>query len=252
MHHRLTLGSLLLAGLALAACGAEPPLSAGNDMYTQQRLELTREIAGEAHYIRNYLGKGEFSEAVLAAMATVPRHEFVPPNLRHQAYANHPLPIGQGQTISQPFIVAAMTDLLGCGVGDKVLEIGTGSGYQAAVLAEIVGHVYTIEIVPELGDGARDRLQRLGYTNVTVRVGDGYAGWPEEAPFDAIIVTAAAPDVPQPLIDQLKPGGRLVIPVGAQYDAQSLYVVTKDARGVINRRKALDVRFVPLTRKPLN
>jgi protein-L-isoaspartate(D-aspartate) O-methyltransferase len=216
-------------------------------MYTQQRLELVREIAGEAHYIQNYLGKGEFSEVLLAAMAEVPRHEFVPPNLRHQAYANHPLPIGQGQTISQPFIVAAMTELLGCGPGDKVLEIGTGSGYQAAVLAGIVGHVYTIEIVPELGESARDRLQRLGYGNVTVRVGDGYAGWAEQAPFDGIMVTAAAPDVPKPLVDQLKPGGRLVIPVGGPWLGQDLLVVEKQRDGSVTQRNVLPVAFVPLT-----
>jgi len=216
-------------------------------MYTQQRLELTREIAGEAHYIRSYLGKGEFSEAVLSAMATVPRHEFVPADLQRQAYANHPLPIGLGQTISQPFIVAAMTDLLGCRPGDRVLEIGTGSGYQAAVLAEIVGHVYTIEIVPELGESARERLQRLGYSNVTVRVGDGYAGWPEHAPFDGIIVTAAAPDIPQPLVDQLRPGGKLVIPVGGPWLGQDLLVVEKQTDGSVTQRNVLPVAFVPLT-----
>jgi protein-L-isoaspartate(D-aspartate) O-methyltransferase len=216
-------------------------------MFVQERLELTREIAGEARYIESYLGKGKFSEAVLTAMATVPRHEFVPPNLRHQAYANHPLPIGQGQTISQPFIVAAMTELLRCGPGDKVLEVGTGSGYQAAVLAELVGHVYTIEIVPELGQTARERLERLGYANVTVRVGDGYAGWPEHAPFDGIMVTAAAPDVPRPLVDQLKPGGRLVVPVGGAWLGQDLLVVEKQADGSVTQRNVLPVAFVPLT-----
>jgi protein-L-isoaspartate(D-aspartate) O-methyltransferase len=177
----------------------------------------------------------------------VPRHEFVPERLRRQAYANRPLPIGYGQTISQPYIVALMTDLVEPGADDRVLEIGTGSGYQAAVLATLVGEVYTIEIIEPLGLAARARLERLGYDNVEVRLGDGYYGWPERAPFDAIVVTAAASHVPPPLIQQLKPGGRMVIPVGSRFLVQQLVLVTKDADGRVTTRQLLPVRFVPLT-----
>jgi protein-L-isoaspartate(D-aspartate) O-methyltransferase len=184
---------------------------------------------------------------VTAAEARVPRHGRDAADLRRHAYDNRPLPIGQGQTISQPYIVALMTDLLECGRDAKVLEVGTGSGYQAAVLAEVVGHVYTIEIVPELGEGARGTLERLGYGNVTVRVGDGYLGWPEHAPFDGIIVTAAPSEVPPPLIEQLRPGGRIVIPVGEPWSGQNLIVLEKQPDGSIRRRNVLPVAFVPLT-----
>jgi protein-L-isoaspartate(D-aspartate) O-methyltransferase len=180
----------------------------------------------------------------------VPRHRFVPPAQAPLAYENRPLPIGEGQTISQPFVVALMTGLLDPAPDDIVLEVGTGSGYQAAVLAEIVRTVHTIEIVEPLGMRARQRLQELGYQNVEVRIGDGYRGWPEAAPFDAIVVTAAAPEIPQPLVDQLKPGGRMVIPVGRAGGAQQLLVVDKRPDGAITITRTLPVRFVPFTRQP--
>jgi protein-L-isoaspartate(D-aspartate) O-methyltransferase len=180
-------------------------------------------------------------------MARVQRHEFVPPSLRAQAYENRPLPIGEGQTISQPYIVALMTDLLDPNEDDVVLEIGTGSGYQAAVLAELVKKVYTIEIVEPLGKEVRERLERLGYDNIETRIGDGYHGWPEHAPFDAIIVTAATPEVPPPLIEQLKPGGVLVLPIGGGFASEQLTMIEKTEDGEIERRGVLPVRFVPLT-----
>jgi protein-L-isoaspartate(D-aspartate) O-methyltransferase len=182
----------------------------------------------------------------LAAMRTVPRHLFVPPQLAGDAYADHPLPIGHGQTISQPYIVAFMTEALGLRGGETVLEVGTGSGYQAAVLAGIAARVYTIEIVAPLAEESRERLARLGYGNVEVRAGDGYQGWPEKAPFDAVMVTAAAPRVPEPLKEQLKDGGRLVIPVGDAY--QELIVLTRRGDRYTEER-VLPVRFVPMTGK---
>ena len=203
---------------------------------------LTRETAGET-------GRASLDARVLAAMNHVPRHRFVPEDQQPYAYANRPLPIGNGQTISQPFIVALMTDLLDLKASDRVLEIGTGCGYQAAVLGELAREVYTIEIVAPLAQEAAARLAELGYRNVTARSGDGYRGWPEHAPFDAIIVTAAAPDVPPALIAQLKPGGKLVIPVGAQWSGQELLVIEKDLKGKTTTRNALAVRFVPLTRE---
>lgn len=184
-------------------------------------------------------------ERVLAAMKTVPRHEFVPESLRSRAYGNHPLPIGHGQTISQPYIVAFMTEQLQPQPTDRVLEIGTGSGYQAAVLAKLVAQVYTIEIVEPLARRAEADLQRLGFKNVKVRAGDGYQGWPEAAPFDAVIVTCAPEHIPQPLVDQLKEGGRMIIPVGPSHD-QSLYMLEKK-EGKISRKAVLPVRFVPMT-----
>jgi protein-L-isoaspartate(D-aspartate) O-methyltransferase len=186
---------------------------------------------------------------VLAAMGRVPRHLFVPAALRFRAYADHPLPIGNGQTISQPYIVALMTQLAEVEPDDLVLEIGTGSGYQAAVLSEIVREVATIEIVPDLADTARTRLAVLGYKDVTVRTGDGYLGWKEKAPFDAILVTAAAPEVPPPLVEQLAPGGILVIPVGPQSQVQSLLRIEKAADGTTVTREILPVVFVPLVRQ---
>jgi protein-L-isoaspartate(D-aspartate) O-methyltransferase len=182
--------------------------------------------------------------AVLAAMAKVPRHLFVPPGLVGEAYRDYPLPIGEGQTISQPYIVALMTQLLALTGSEKVLEVGTGSGYQAAVLAEIVPHVFSIEILPALAVSAAARLASLGYRSVRVRAGDGYRGWPEEAPFDAVIVTAGATHVPQPLVDQLREGGRLVIPVGSG-GFQDLVVGTKEG-GRLAIRSVAPVRFVPL------
>jgi protein-L-isoaspartate(D-aspartate) O-methyltransferase len=182
------------------------------------------------------------------ALARVPRHRFVPASLQALAYQDTPLPIGHDQTISQPYIVALMTELAEVGAADVVLEIGTGSGYQAAVLAEIAREVYTIEIIEPLGRGAARVLEQLGYDNVTVRVGDGYAGWPERAPFDAILVTAAPEVVPPALIEQLKPGGRLVIPVGAEYATQTLRVLEKTSTGELSATDVLPVRFVPFLR----
>ena len=185
---------------------------------------------------------------VLAAMRKVERHRFVPSALIANAYDDSPLPIGFDQTISQPYVVAYMTEALGVDRGHKVLEIGTGSGYQAAVLGELAASVYTIEIVPQLAQQATATLKALGYSNVHVRAGDGYGGWPEQAPFDRIMVTAAPEEIPKPLIDQLAPQGRLVIPVGAQGATQWLTIVEKTAKGVVQRR-TLQVRFVPFTRK---
>ena len=186
-------------------------------------------------------------KAVLEAMRQVPRHLFVPWSLKRLAHEDHPLPIGHGQTISQPYIVALMTEALKMKPYGKVLEIGTGSGYQAAVLAEITPKVFTMEIITALGNEARERLQELGYSTVKVKIGDGYFGWPEEAPFDGIVVTCAAGHIPPPLIDQLAEGGRMVIPVGGVYQVQRLMVVSKDSRGKILTRELLPVRFVPMT-----
>jgi protein-L-isoaspartate(D-aspartate) O-methyltransferase len=188
--------------------------------------------------------RGVRQPEVLQAMEVVPRHLFVPPDRRDQAYGDAPLPIGSGQTISQPYIVALMTELLDLDRGDKVLEIGTGSGYHAAVLSRVAGEVYSIEILDDLGRQARSTLHQLGYENVQVRIGDGYQGWPEKAPFDAIILTAAPPAIPQPLIDQLKVGGRMVVPVGSF--VQDLLLLTKTSTGV-QKRTVAPVRFVPMT-----
>ncbi len=233
----------LLLGLAAALSGrpaaADDPLAAG-------RAQMIRVI--EASTLPAQLGK-RLDPRVLEAMGNIRRHEFVPQHLRDRAYVNRPLPIGYGQTISQPLIVALMTDLLAVEPGHTVLEVGTGSGYQAAVLAHLVRRVCTIEIVPELGRAAAERLQRLGYANVETRIGDGYYGWPSCGPFDAIVVTAAAGQVPPPLIEQLKPGGRMVIPVGGPFAIQHLVLVRKQADGTVTTRQLLPVRFVPFTRR---
>ena len=191
------------------------------------------------------VARGVRDPGVLAAMRKVPRHEFVPDQLRQAAYDDRPLPIGEDQTISQPYIVALMTEVLELSLGDKVLEIGTGSGYQAAVLAEIAGQVYTIEIVEVLGRRAEDTLKRLGYDQVKVRIGDGYLGWEEHAPYDAIIVTCAPDHIPQPLVDQLAEGGRMVIPVGRQF-SQELVLMEKVA-GETHQQSIIPVLFVPMT-----
>jgi protein-L-isoaspartate(D-aspartate) O-methyltransferase len=191
------------------------------------------------------MARGVRDPRVLAAMREVPRHLFVDPSESGGAYEDHPLPIGGNQTISQPYIVALMTELAKIGPRDKVLEIGTGSGYQSAVLSKLATEVYSIEIVPELARQSAERLRKLGYANVTVREGDGYRGWPEHAPFDAIIVTAAPDRIPQPLLDQLAAGGRLVIPVGSFF--QELKVLTKDRDGRISEKDIIPVRFVPMT-----
>ena len=185
---------------------------------------------------------------VVEAMRQVPRHLFVPPADRGQAYADSPVPIGEGQTISQPYIVALMTELVRPQPGDRALEVGTGSGYQAAVLSGLVAHVYTIELEATLGRRAESLLRELKHDNITVRIGDGYAGWPEHAPFDIIMVTAAPEKVPQPLIDQLKPGGRLIVPVGPRFTVQTLQLIEKDASGAIRTRDVSPVMFVPLRR----
>ena len=220
----------------------------GQDSYVVQRHAMVETIVAITRETRFETGRERLSERVMVAMAKVPRHRFVPPGEERYAYDNRPLPIGHGQTISQPFIVALMTDLLELKPGHKVLEIGTGSGYQAAVLGELAREVYTIEIVEPLAKEAAARLVALGYRNVTARSGDGYLGWPEHSPFDAIMVTAGALEVPPALVTQLKPGGRLVIPVGPQWRGQSLLVIEKDASGKTTTRNVLAVRFVPLTR----
>jgi protein-L-isoaspartate(D-aspartate) O-methyltransferase len=212
---------------------------------TQKMLE---DIEAEVCYTRPLIGRSALGPRVMAAMAEVPRHEFVPDHEQAYAYANGPLPIGHGQTISQPYIVALMTDLLECRPEDRVLEIGTGSGYQAAILSRVVSRVYSVEIIAELAQQASERLARLGYANVEARHGDGYEGWPEQAPFDGILVTAAAPSVPPPLIEQLKEGARLVIPVGLPFRHQELMVIEKRPDGSLLTTDVLGVAFVPLTR----
>jgi protein-L-isoaspartate(D-aspartate) O-methyltransferase len=219
----------------------------GNDRYAARRQALMREIERDVRETAEYLNRRKLDPRVMAAMATVPRHEFVRPEDSHAAYENRPLPIGFGQTISQPYIVAVMTDLLEPAPGCRALEVGTGSGYQAAVLAGLCDEVYTLEIVEGLGQQGRARLARLGYENVQVRIGDGYYGWPEAAPFDVIVVTAVAGHIPPPLLKQLKPGGRMVLPVGTRFTTQQLVLVRKLENGRITTRQMLPVAFVPLT-----
>ncbi|HZR71185.1 MAG TPA: protein-L-isoaspartate(D-aspartate) O-methyltransferase [Burkholderiales bacterium] len=221
---------------------------ASTDAFAFERERLAAEIAAMARETGPETSRPRFADAVMAAMQKVPRHRFVPSGDEPFAYENRPLPIGEGQTISQPYIVALMTELLDPRAGQVVLEVGTGSGYQTAVLAEIVARVYTLEVVEPLARRASLLLGELGYANVAARTGDGYEGWPEHAPFDSVVVTAAAPDVPRPLVDQLKPGGRLVIPVGGAGDVQQLLVVDKLDDRATARRRTLPVRFVPLVR----
>jgi protein-L-isoaspartate(D-aspartate) O-methyltransferase len=237
----------LLCGI-LCGCGAATPERVPADStaeaqrererFEQERLEMVRYIAAE----------GVTDSATLAAMRAVPRDEFVPLAYRKQAYADRALPIEAGATISQPHIVAIMTQAIGPRPGMKVLEVGTGSGYQAALLAHTGCTVYTIELVEELARSARERLTRLGYGDVQVRHGDGYLGWPEAAPFDAIIVTAAPDTVPQPLLDQLAPGGRLVVPVGSENRVQWLTLIERSPLGELRRKVLLPVRFIPMRR----
>lgn len=215
--------------------------------YAAARQQLVKIIEADVKSTSSYLGTDELAPEVLGSIGQVPRHEFVPEDEKPYAYENRPLPIGGGQTISQPYIVAIMTDLLNISSNSKVLELGTGSGYQAAILSGLVDKVYTIEIIETLGEKAKKRLKRLGYDNVTVRIGDGYYGWEEHGPFDAIIVTAAGSHIPPPLIKQLKPGGRMVIPVGSRFMTQQLLLVLKDKDEKITTRQILPVRFVPLT-----
>jgi protein-L-isoaspartate(D-aspartate) O-methyltransferase len=233
-----------LLGVSAAAC-AQPPAAmsasdAGRDGFAAERARMVQ---------RQIAARDVDDARVLAAMREVPRHLFVDPAKARDAYRDGPLPIGHGQTISQPYIVALMTQLMRTEPGDRVLEIGTGSGYQAAVLSRLVKQVYTIEIVEPLAARASERLRRLGYVNVTVRAGDGYAGWPEHAPFDAVMLTAAPEEVPEPLLAQLKPGGRLVAPIGSAWGDQELRVIEKRADGSLHTMNVAPVRFVPFTRK---
>jgi protein-L-isoaspartate(D-aspartate) O-methyltransferase len=224
---------LILAALAATACGQRP--TPASDLAAERQQMVQRQL----------VTRGINDARVLGAMAKVPREEFVAPDSRVASYEDGPLPIGYGQTISQPYIVAFMTEQLRPKPSDRVLEVGTGSGYQAAILAQLVSDVYSIEIVEPLAKNAEATLQRLGYKNVHVKIGDGYQGWPEEGPFDAIIVTCAPDKVPQPLVDQLKDGGRMVIPVGDKF-AQQLYLLEK-RNGQLKQSATLPVRFVPMT-----
>jgi protein-L-isoaspartate(D-aspartate) O-methyltransferase len=232
---RIVAQSLLFAAIATTGCGQQTPTAAEFATHRQRMVE------------QQLKPRGIKDERVLAAMGKVPREEFVPADVRPSAYEDGPLPIGYDQTISQPYVVAFMTEQLRPKRSDRVLEIGSGSGYQAAILGELVAEIYTIEIVEPLAKSAEATLQRLGYNNVHIKMGDGYKGWPEEAPFDAIIVTCAPEKVPQPLVDQLKDGGRMVVPVGERF-AQQLYLLEKK-NGQLKESVTLPVRFVPMLRE---
>lgn len=223
-------------------------MTAPADDFTSLRNAMVREIADDVRETSAYIDREALTDQVMQVMGRVPRHEFLPDDVKPLAYENRPLPIGYGQTISQPYIVALMTELLEPKAGHKVLEIGTGSGYQAAILAELTSQVFTIEIIEELGKQAVERFQRLGTENIEIRIGDGYYGWPEQAPFDAIVVTAATDHIPPPLIKQLKPGGRMIIPVGGKFQVQQLVLVEKTPEGKTITQQILPVRFVPFTR----
>jgi len=238
----------VLCGLALAmcvvGCRAEEPAPTSTPTTESERLDAQRETM-----VRMQIqARGVKDKRVLAAMRKVPREEFVPEDQRPFAFEDRPLPIGEGQTISQPYIVALMTELLELKEGEKVLEIGTGSGYQAAILAELTPNVYSIEILEPLAKRAKETLERLGYDGIKLMTGDGYKGWPQYAPFDAIIVTCAPESVPEPLKEQLKEGGRMVIPVGAQWTGQTLYVLRKKG-GKLVGEEGIPVRFVPMVRE---
>ena len=239
----LTLMLVAAAALVGSSCAPSPDQAAASASQQFDHEEARRRMVREQIEAR-----GVRDPAVLGAMRTVPRHEFVLPEHRSLAYTDRPLPIGLGQTISQPYIVALMTELLEPEPGDRVLEVGTGSGYQAAVAARLVGHVYSIELLPELARSAAERLERLGVSNVEVRAGDGYLGWPEHAPFDGILVTAGADHVPPPLLEQLAPGARMVIPVEGAGGDQVLQVLEKREDGSVDVREVAPVRFVPLLR----
>ena len=241
------MATLLIRGfiplLAILAC----QVVLARDDYEFLRQRMVQEIVVMTTDTRFETGRTALDERVLAAMRKVERHKFVPPSEVVNAYQNRPLPIGYGQTISQPYIVAIMTDLMRVERNHTVLEIGTGSGYQAAILAELAKAIYTIEIIEPLGKQAQERLQNLGYRNVQTKVGDGYYGWEQYAPFDSIIVTATANHIPPPLIKQLKPGGRMLIPVGAQFLTQYLMLLEKNPDGTVSSKQILPVSFVPLT-----
>ncbi|MGB5276256.1 MAG: protein-L-isoaspartate(D-aspartate) O-methyltransferase [Gammaproteobacteria bacterium] len=215
-------------------------------MKDPQIQRMIHDIEREVQYTRKMIGTNALSPGVMTAMSNTPRNEFVPKSYLDAAFDNGPLPIGHGQTISQPYIVALMTDMLELEADDVILEIGTGSGYQTAILSQLCKKVYTIEYVPALADAASARLKRLGYNNIEAMTGNGYEGWPEHAPYDGIIVTAAASHIPRPLVEQLKPGGRLVIPVGRPHLYQELTLVEKDENGEIHMKHVLGVAFVPL------
>jgi protein-L-isoaspartate(D-aspartate) O-methyltransferase len=239
-ERRAWLRARLVAAVAIGVLATSGAIVCASDTETPRDPAAERE-----RLVRELEREGVRDRRVLDALRRVPRHEFVPLSEQAAAYENRPLPIGEGQTISQPLVVAAMTEALKLEGDERVLEVGTGSGYQAAVLAVLAAEVYTIEIVPSLAAEARERLGRLGYVNVEVREGDGYLGWPERAPFDAILVTAAPDHVPEPLVEQLAVGGRLVLPVGPRH-AQELVLVTRDESGV-RQVPFMDVRFVPMT-----
>jgi len=241
---------LVALAVVTALCAWSSPWAQAGERapdFGEARAALFDEVDRQVTELSPQLGIDRLSPAVRAALRRTPRHAFVPPELRHLAYRNHPLPIGHDQTISQPLIVALMTELLEVTAGERVYELGTGSGYQAAVLAELGLDVYSVEIVPELAERAAVALAKQGYERAHVRAGDGYLGWPDAAPFDAIVVTAALDHVPQPLVDQLKTGSRLVMPIGAIYGVQQLAVFVKEEDGRLERRDVLSVQFVPVT-----
>ncbi len=235
---------LIVAGMILGLATVTAALA---DSLVDRRQALLEEITRDFELLGESTGTGPLDPAVAQALRSVPRERFVPAAQRTDAYDNRPLPIGYGQTISQPLIVALMTQLLAIEAGDKVFELGTGSGYQAAVLAQMGARVWSMEIVPELGKRAARVLAEQGYDKVRIRVGDGYEGWQEQAPFDAVIVTAAGSHIPPPLVRQLAPGGRMLIPVGGRFMVQQLVLVSKDLDGEVSTRSGLPVRFVPIT-----
>jgi len=250
-RQRKKTGFILLISLAFILLFISISLLASSmeDHYMQKRQQMVHLIEQDVLQTSQYLNTEALDPKVLQVINTVPRHKFVIPETLEDAYQNTPLPIGYGQTISQPYIVAVMTDLLKLSATDSVLEIGTGSGYQAAVLSELVEHVYSIEIIEPLGKQAEQRFKELGYKNISTRIADGYYGWEEHAPFDAIIVTAAGTHIPHTLIEQLKPGGRMMIPVGSNFMTQQLLLISKDNDGQLQTQQILPVRFVPLTGK---
>ena len=243
----MTLLHYTAQGIQIVLVCLLPLICAAQDLDTERRLQMIELIRDDVTHTSLYLDKERLQPKVLQVMGEIPRHLFVPADLRSQAYENRPLPIGHGQTISQPYIVAIMTDLVAPKENHKALEIGTGSGYQAAVLSQLVSRVFSMEVIEALGEQATGRLSQLGYDNIEVEIADGYFGWEDEAPFDIIVVTAAASHVPPPLVKQLKPGGRMIIPVGSRFMTQQLLLINKDKKGEISIRQILPVRFVPLT-----
>ena len=247
MQIKLSLLFLILIFIPVSALAGVARDAGDFDPWADARAGMIAEIEKDVRDTSELINRGGFDRRVMESMATVPRHEFVPESQRGKAYENRPLPIGRGQTISQPYIVALMTDLLEPRPDHRVLEIGTGSGYQAAVLSSLVSQVYSMEIISELASESRQRVQRLGYDNISIRAVDGYNGWPDEAPFDSIIVTAAISHIPPPLVSQLKPGGRMVIPVGTRFQTQYLTLVEKGLDGRVTTRQLIPVIFVPFT-----